>query len=135
MADIDSIFSMLSWDSDERTQQEGIREAQKIEHLSILFQPIESKSVWENCARIISSKNDDILEQYLFLMFEWLQDINWPGAEIIFDRLLSMPIDVLKFPYQYSLDQAKSRKDVPWEMCLINFQMEYQVRTGDDSLS
>ena len=135
MIDIDKIFSMLSWNSDEKTQQEGICEAQKIEHLSVLFQPIESKSVWENCARVLTSKSNDILEQYLYLMFEWLQDFNWPGAEIMFNRLLDMPIDILNKPYRYSLKQAKTRNDVPWELCLLDFQEEYHARNHKNLLT
>lgn len=60
MMDIDRIFSMLSWNNAEEIQQEGIQAAQKIEHLSVWFQPIESKSVWENCAKVLASKSNDI---------------------------------------------------------------------------
>ena len=51
--DIDTIFKMLSWNSSEKEQLRGIDEAKKIEYLSVLFQPIEDKSVWENCAKVI----------------------------------------------------------------------------------
>jgi len=135
MADIDRIFSMLSWNSDEKKQQEGISEAQKIEHLSVLFQPIESKSVWENCAKVLTTKSNEILERYLYLMFKWLRDLNWPGAEIMFNRLLDIPIDMLENPYRYSLKQAKERNDVPWELCLLDFQEEYQVRNQKNILN
>ena len=50
--DIDTIFKMLSWNSSEKEQLRGIDEAKKIEYLSVLFQPIEDKSVWENCAKV-----------------------------------------------------------------------------------
>ena len=46
--DIDTIFKMLSWNSSEKEQLRGIDEEKKIEYLSVLFQPIEDKSVWEN---------------------------------------------------------------------------------------
>ena len=59
--DIDTIFKMLSWNSSEKEQLRGIDEAKKIEYLSVLFQPIEDKSVWENCAKVISSKSDNEL--------------------------------------------------------------------------
>ena len=45
---IDQIFDMLSWNNNEEIQRQGIQEAKKIKHLSVLFQPIESKSIWEN---------------------------------------------------------------------------------------
>ena len=110
-------------------------EAQKIKHLSVLFQPIESKSIWENCAKVLASKCNIELVPYLYLMFEWLRDFNWPGADIMFNRLLDIPIESLQGAYRYSLEQAKARNDVPWELCLLDFQEEYQVRrnTGDRS--
>ena len=46
--DIDTIFKMLSWNSSEKEQLRGIDEAKKIEYLSVLFQPIEDKSVSES---------------------------------------------------------------------------------------
>lgn len=130
MIDINQIFYMLSGDRDEATQATGIREAQNIEYLSILFQPIESKSVWENCARVLASKTDDMLAMYQYQMFEWLQDMNWPGAQIIFDRLLAMPASMLSTPFQYSLKKAQALNDEPWTYWLLLFQQKYESRSG-----
>ena len=74
--DIDTIFDMLSWNSNETTQIKGIKEAKKIKHLSVLIMPIESKSVWENCAKVLISKSDKELIPYLYELFRWLQDMN-----------------------------------------------------------
>ena len=89
--EIDQIFEMLSWDNDKETQLRGIEEAKQIKHLSVFLQPIESKLIWENCARVLISKNDKELQLYLVSMFKWLQDMNWPGADYIYDRLKNMP--------------------------------------------
>ncbi len=134
MANIDQVFRMLSWDSDEETQLEGIREAKKIECLSVLFQPIESKSVWENCAKVLASKSDDELKLYIFRMFQWLQDMNWPGAEIIYRRLLEMPTEMLAWRFQRSLADAIALKDNPWISCLLAFEQEYESRHQGQSL-
>ena len=45
-------------------------------------------------------------------MFEWLQDLNWPGAMDIVSRLKKLPTDVLRRLYQVSLDKAKN--DAEW---------------------
>ena len=63
--DIDTIFKMLSWNSSEKEQLRGIDEAKKIEYLSVLFQPIEDKSVWENCAKVIIQSDCRFLKQSL----------------------------------------------------------------------
>lgn len=129
MTDINQVFRMLSWDSDEETQAAGIREAENVEYLSVLFQPIESKSVWENCAKVIAGKPDDVLQHYTFRMFEWLQDMNWPGAQIIFDRLLKMPADMISHAFQHSLKQAQALADEPWLLCLSAFRKAYEGGT------
>ena len=84
---IDDIFDMLSWENTNEVQTQGISEAKKIKHISVLFRPKESKSIWENCAIVLASKSDDELSKYIVDLFEWLQDMNWPGADIIYDRL------------------------------------------------
>lgn len=131
MSSIDQVFWMLSWDRDEKTQQDGIREAQKIRYLSVLFRPVsiqsmEDKSVWENCAKVIASKSDDDLERYYLKMFEWLQDMNHPGAEIIHDRLIEMPLNRIAYSFQSSLKKARALNDKTWTHWLIAFQQEYE---------
>lgn len=44
-------------------------------------------------------------------MFEWLQDLNWPGAMDIVSRLKKLPTDVLRRLYQVSLDKAKNDEE------------------------
>ena len=38
---------------------------------------------------ILSEKEDELLTPYLFRLLDWLQDLNWPGACIILERLQS----------------------------------------------
>ena len=74
---IDQLFEMLSSNNEEKIQMQAIEEAKKIKNLSVLIQPIESKSIWENCAKVLASKSDQELAIYLIDMFQWLQDMNW----------------------------------------------------------
>lgn len=120
--DIDTIFEMLSWNSDETTQIEGIKEAKKIKHLSVLIMPIESKSVWENCAKVLISKSDNELIPYLYKLFKWLQDMNWPGAYLIYDRLKLMPMQITEKAYQFCFETAKKTNDIPWMESLNDFK-------------
>lgn len=45
------------------------------------------KNVWDNCAKVIISKTDEELQPYLDRLFNWIQDLNWPGALMILERL------------------------------------------------
>lgn len=112
--DINKIFEMLSWNSSEDVQRQGIEQAKKIKYISILFQPIEDKSVWENCAKVICQKTDQELRMYLYNMFEWLQDMNWPGFFIIYDRIKVMKPVFIVSTYIYSIKTAYRMQDENW---------------------
>lgn len=45
------------------------------------------KMLWDNCAKILSEKTDDELFPYVTELLMWLQDLNWPGAFCILDRM------------------------------------------------
>ena len=119
--EIDRTLEMLSWNNSEKIQIQGIEDAKKITHLSILIQPLESKSIWENCAKVLASKSDQELERYLVSLFQWLQDMNWPGAYIIYDRLSLMPKHFLRIPYSISLKLATNTGDSAWKQSLEDF--------------
>lgn len=112
---------MLSWNNDEKIQAQGINEAKKIKNLSVLIQPIESKSIWENCAKVLASKKDEELNIYLIDLLKWLQDMNWPGANIIYNRLKHIPINQIEMAYKFCLCLAKQTEDIVWERVLVDF--------------
>ena len=88
----------------------------------IIVPPEKSKSVWESCAKVISLKTDEELEPFLYLLFEWLQDMNWPGAYIIFDRLSEIPYSTLELSLNFSIEQAKRGNDELWSLALEDFK-------------
>lgn len=118
---IDDIFYMLSSERAADIQAEGIREAKKIKNLSVLIQPIESKMLWENCAKVLVSKTDRELKFYLIELFKWLQDMNWPGADLVFQRLKAMPWEFVRLPYEISCKLANQTNDVVWLAVLNDF--------------
>ncbi len=99
MNDIQSIYKMLNWENSAEIQSEGLRLAKEIEDLSLLILPPAPPSVWECCAQVLYEKTDDVLEPYLDSLLEWLQDLNWPGALTILDRLKVFSGKKLKKPF------------------------------------
>lgn len=90
MADIDYIMDLLDWNRTEEEQAEGLRLARQVTAFNVFLQPCDkknNKNVWDNCALIISEKEDLDLLVYLPNLFMWIQDLNWPGALCIVDRL------------------------------------------------
>lgn len=118
---INELFEMLSCDNDPQTQDQAIQEAKNIRFFSIFMQPIEDQSVWENCAKIIASKSDEELSIYLYDMFYWLQDMNWPGFEIIYKRIKNMPVKVIIGTYIYCVKKAMQLEDEEWQKYLSGF--------------
>lgn len=87
---IDEIMGLIGWEQPENEQQRGIALAREVMCLKAFFQPggpQYGKSVWENCALIISERSDEELKYYVSDMLLWLEDLNWPGSELILERL------------------------------------------------
>ena len=132
---MDEIYNLFVWDSSYTPEEyksrvdKGIFESQKLKNIFPFIQPIivpseKSKSVWEPCAKVISLKSNDELKPYLNLLFEWLQDMNWPGAYTVFDRLLEIPFSTLEVEYSISRKRAEKDNDELWLMALDNFKKQ-----------
>ena len=91
LMEIYDILDMLDWNKPLPVQQKGIMLAANIKDIHYFMQPLtlrHGKNVWDNCALIVTQRTDDELRPFLCNLFEWLQDMNWPGADRIYDRLI-----------------------------------------------
>lgn len=122
---IDEIYDLLMWDnqlSDEENEakaQKGIEAARQIQNLFPFIQPIvvppkKSKSLWEPCAKIIAMRSDEELQPFMFILFEWIADLNWPGALIIYERLTQMPYTAIEPALRFSRIRAEQTHDSGW---------------------
>ena len=123
MIEITNILDMLDWNAPADIQSVGRAMARNIQVLEPFIQPLTpkyNKNVWENCAIILSEKNDEELKPYLPELLEWLQDMNWPGAFRIRDRLQRFS-DKNKLQRAISICIEKSRDlgDEIWERNLL----------------
>lgn len=84
------------------------------------IQPIGYKLSWQNCAKIIIGKgypkNKDVISD----MFKWLQDLNWPGAQLFFEYIPKLPQDVFWTHFKNSLNEAEKNSDYDWLWSLNN---------------
>lgn len=89
MVNIDYIMELFDWGKSIEEQNEGLALAKDVKCTSVFLQPGApyGKRVWDNCARALAERDDEILAPYVFSLLEWLQDMNWPGAYCILDRL------------------------------------------------
>ena len=119
MVDITEIMDMLDWHMPSEIQIEGISLARNIETITPFIQPLtpkHNKNVWENCAVIISERSDEEIKPHLPEVLEWLQDMNWPGASCIYEKIKLMTDDPLfSYSYETCLKCAKALEDESWE--------------------
>ena len=126
MTSIIEIMDMLDWHMSSEIQSKGISLAMNIETIVPFIQPLtpkHNKNVWGNCAVIIAEKNDEKLKPHLVELLEWLQDMNWPGAFCILNRLkrYSDNNSILN-SISICLEKAKNCNDEIWEKNLLMLQ-------------
>lgn len=110
--DVNQLFDLLRWDSDEKDQQKGLEEAAKVRYLSIFIMPEEGKGYWDNCADILASRTDEELKPYLFSIFKWFRDGNWPGFMTIYHRFRKIPAKTIVEAYSFTIGRAQETNGI-----------------------
>lgn len=126
MVDITEIMDMLDWHMPAEIQTEGISLARNIETIIPFIQPLtpkHNKNVWENCAVIISERSDEEIKPHLPELLEWLQDMNWPGAFCILNRLKNYSDkNSILSAISICTQKAEECNDEVWEDNLLTLQ-------------
>ena len=119
MVNIDYIMDLLDWNNSIERQEQGIEMAKDVKCINVFLQPgsrYYGKNVWDNCAKILSARSNEELSPYMIELMEWLQDMNWPGAFCIFERLKGMVNEQLfQHSYTICLKYAQALEDEVWE--------------------
>ena len=115
---IDDILELLDWNRSSEEQSQGRTLAQEVKCLNVFLQPRLPYGirVWDNCAKILVEKTDQELSPYLMELLVWLQDLNWPGAWTILERLQNYQKDLsYEIAFRTCLKCAKALEDETWE--------------------
>ena len=122
MKDIDEIYAMLDWNQPNEIQKQGIDYAKNLDLLHLFIQPMDykyPKNIWENCSIVVCSKSDAELQEVLVLLMEWIQDLNWPGAFNVFDRLRDYNKNTAFYTaYNECINKAEYDNDEIWKEIL-----------------
>jgi hypothetical protein len=116
-------------------KKSGIEEGKKIEYMSILFRPIETKEIWENCAKIIVSQSKEKTSRYHYELLHWLENKQWPGYDIIFEYIKKIPETDLYKTYGFCIKEADKEQKNEWLNNLISLLKEknlYNYLTEDE---
>lgn len=118
MYNIDKIMDMLDCNNSIEIQKKGIELAKNVKCINVFILPKNlkyNKKVWENCAKILTDKTDEILNPYLMKILEWIKDINWPGALTIVNRLKKFyDTEMLSFATKECTKIASSTNNHSW---------------------
>ena len=118
MINIDYIMNLLDWNQSEENQALGRSLAKDIKCINVFLQPFDKdcgKNVWNNCAIILAEKTDEELSPILIQLLEWVQDLNWPGAFCILERLRKYADDYhFHYSYNICLKCAQALEDDTW---------------------
>ena len=119
MTNIAEIMDMLDWHMPPEVQARGRDMAKKLETITPFIQPLTpkyNKNVWENCAVIVAEGSDEKLKPHLVELLEWLQDMNWPGAFCILERLQRYTDNnSIRRAIDLCVEKAKGCNDEIWE--------------------
>lgn len=143
MKRIEYILNLINWNNSRAGQDEGIRLAREEKDVRPFLQPCtqeHNKNVWDNCAVILSERSDEELSPYLIELLEWLQDLNWPGALCILDRMRRYSDkDTFDAAFHLCMKRAQERGDEVWRMNLQRIKRQtacisaYQICDGHDN--
>lgn len=134
MVNVTEIMDMIDWHMPPEIQSQGICLAKNIKTIIPFIQPLtprHNKNVWENCAVIIAEKRDEELKPHIIHLLEWLQDMNWPGAFRILDRLQKYSDkNFIHTQINLCVEKAKSYNDDVWKRNLYSLQQSIR-QSGD----
>lgn len=131
---INTIFELFDCTRPEAEQQRGLDLSRHEKCLSVFIRPgyPYGEKIWENCAKAIALRTDQELYYNKFFLLEWLQDLSWPGALSIWDRLINYKAkgSVLQ-GIRLSLREARLLGEKAWEENLL--KLAAQIMEEDES--
>lgn len=115
--DIPSLLYDLSWHNPPNIQKNAVNSLAlfSADNLFKAYQSIRcDKDKWRNFVYIIKKIDYPNNERLLSILFELLQDINWPGAQESVEYLSTLNTDVLFPLLKEYIRTAYNNKDTMW---------------------
>ena len=118
---------MLIWGNPKEIVEKGKQFASKVNDLSLLIMPAFRPCIWDPCAEVLSMKTDDELSPYFEDLFQWIHDLNWPGALTIYERLLEICPEnaLLRDALINCFKRSTEKNDLRWRGWLQEFYNDY----------
>lgn len=113
-------------------QKEAIEKLTYItdEELIMLVRP-KDKSYWENAAQVLITIGYPRTKMIIPELFEWIADINWPGADIIFSFLSTLEKATLMPFIEEACIKAKQNEDDEWLFYIKLLTRKLKIKEAD----
>lgn len=89
------------------------------------------KIFWQVEAEILYKRGYPKIKDILNSLFEWLQDLNWPGSDTIINLLMEVPNAEFMKAMEYSLKRASQLQDLEWIYNLKIFLDRGKIKEND----
>lgn len=122
----------LEWNTPETVKTEAKEKLKHMDNdqLPMLLFP-HGKSCWDGAAEVITEIGLPRIHGIMPGVMEWLQDMNWPGAKIIFDYLEKQSKETMLPHIQQALHKANEQNDQMWLYWMMYLMENMQIR-GED---
>ncbi|CAM3054870.1 DUF5071 domain-containing protein [Hathewaya histolytica] len=127
-----NILLNLSWNLSLDIQEEAICNIASIIDLNPkeLLQP-GSKEYWQNAAKVLFKLGYPKIREVIPGLLRWLQDINWPGSNIVMEVLGTIPKHVF-IPYlEDAVIESLSEDDDIWIEGLSYFLEQFDLKESN----
>ena len=120
--DVQKELENLSWNASKDLQEKTIRKLVENNDYDLRFLVFpKDKICWENAALVLKKKGVQKTIKIVNLLFERLQDINWPGTQSILELLHSYPKEIFIPAFKFALKKAIESEDDLWLDALAFF--------------
>jgi hypothetical protein len=108
------LVEKLHWHYTVEEQEPAMSEIMQRESfdLKLLLQPM-GKMYWDNAALVLTRMSCERLLPVMDGLFEWIADLNWPGADTVFELLKTFRPTYLCFPSKRPPGRQSWRKHLP----------------------
>lgn len=121
---MDSTFHLRQNQSKE-VQQQGIQSILDDPNIDLELLAFPNIDIMENVSIAFVKMGISKVSKIVPRLFDWLQDLNWPGAQNIFDLLLTGEPDHIYPIWKQKIDEAQRLNDDEWIFWLRDFKRQY----------
>ncbi|MDP4177252.1 MAG: DUF5071 domain-containing protein [Bacillota bacterium] len=110
-----NLLLSLSWNQSLDIQENAICEIASMNLLNPkdLLQP-SRKEYWENAAKVLIKMGYPRIKESISGLLIWLQDMNWPGSNVVIEILRSLPKAVFIPHLECAVLEAMNTNDDIW---------------------